>query len=143
MGQGTLTNKQTAFVDAYLGIAHFNATKAATIAGYGKPRQEGSRLLSNADISARISDELKSRAMPADAVLAELTDVASADWREFVKVRTNPRTGEPIEVTMDLGAKVKSLEILAKAHGLLTDRLDISGSLTSKVEMVGIDPGDI
>jgi phage terminase small subunit len=140
-----LSGQREAFVGYYIGAAKFNATKAAVMAGYSERSaySQGSALLKIPEVSARISDELKIRAMPADAVLAELTDVASADWHEFVKVKTNPRTGEQIEVAMDLGAKVKSLEILAKAHGLLTDRVDISGLLTSRVEMVGVDPDSI
>ncbi|MCC6314200.1 MAG: terminase small subunit [Thermomicrobiales bacterium] len=140
-----LTTKQEAFVDAYIGEARFNATKAALMAGYSErsARQEGSRLLSNDDISARISEELRRRSMPGDAVLAELTDIATANWREFVTIKTNPKTGAQIEVSMDLGAKVKSLEILAKAHGLLTDKIDLTGNLTATVELVGVAAEDV
>lgn len=138
-----LTDKREAFILAYIGEARFNATRAAQIAGYSKPRQSGSENLSNPVIAARISEELKSRSATADGVLAELTDIAMADWREFIKIRTNPRTGETVEVGMDMNAKVKSLEVLAKAHGLLTDKIDLSGSLTSTVQLVGVDPGDI
>lgn len=138
-----LTNKQIAFVVAYIGEARFNATRAAEIAGYSKARQSGSETLSNPVVAARIADELKARSITGDGVLAELTDIATADWREFVHIKTNPKTGATIEVSMDLGAKVKSLEILAKAHGLLTDRIDLSGGMTTTIEFVGINPEEI
>lgn len=140
-----LTTKQEAFVLAYIGEARFNATRAAIIAGYAEKyaRNQGSENCANPDIAARISAELKQRSMPADAVLAELTDIATADWREFVTVKINPRTGAQVDVSMDLGSKVKSLEILAKAHGLLTDKIDLTANLTATVSLVGVDPGDI
>lgn len=138
-----LTTKQEAFVLAYIGEARFNATKAATIAGYGKPGMEGSRLLKNDEIRARIKDFLEPRVISAEAVLNELADIATADWREFVTIKTNPKTGESVDVSMDLGSKVKSLEILAKAHGLLTDRIDLNANVTATVELVGVDPGDV
>lgn len=138
-----LTAKQEAFIAAYIGEARFNATRAATIAGYSKARQSGSETLANPVVAARVQEELKARSISGEGVLAELTDIATADWRDFIKVRTNPKTGEVTEVAMDLGAKVKSLEILAKAHGLLTDKVDLTGSLTSTVELVGVAPEDV
>lgn len=140
-----LTNKQEQFILHYLGDARYNATKAAIMAGYSErtARQSGYENKTNPDIAARIKAELSARALPAEAVIEELTDVATADWREFVTVRTNPRTGEEIDVRMDLTNKVKALEILAKAHGLLTDRIDLSGTMTNTVALVGVDAGDI
>ena len=140
-----LSPLQEAFVLAYIGEARFNATKAAITAGYSprSARSTASDLLATPNIAARVQEELRQRSMPADAVLAELTDIATADWREFVKIRTNTKTGEQIEVAMDMNAKVKSLEILAKAHGLLTDKIDLTGSLTNRVELIGVAPEDI
>jgi phage terminase small subunit len=140
-----LTPKQQAFVMAYIGEARFNAAKAAKMAGYSEAsaRQRGYELVTNRDIAARIKAELATMAIPAEAVLVELADVATAEWRDFVTVRTNPKTGEAIEVKMDLGSKVKALETLAKAHGLLTDRVDISGNMTTAIELVGINPEDV
>lgn len=53
-----LTDKQRAFVSYYLGEARMNATKAAAMAGYRVPRQEGARLLANAVIQAEIEATL-------------------------------------------------------------------------------------
>lgn len=140
-----LNHRQEAFVFAYIGESRYNATRAALSAGYSPKTAyaQGHDLLKVPEIAARIREELSTRAMSAEAVLTELTDVATAEWRDFVTVRTDPKTGETLDVKMDLSNKVKSLEILAKAHGLLTDKLDISGTLTAQVELVGVDPGDI
>ena len=142
-----LTQKQELFVRAYIGLVEgvpkFNATAAAALVGYKDAHNEGWRLRKNAEVSARISEMLSSYSLSPEEVLYELTDVASAEWRDFVTVRTDPKTGETLDVKMDLGSKVKSLEILAKAHGMLTDKLDLSGSLTSTVELIGVTPEDV
>lgn len=55
-----LTDKQTAFVAAYLGDARFNGAEAARIAGYSQARQSASENLSNPDIRAEINKHLES-----------------------------------------------------------------------------------
>lgn len=52
----TLSDKQHAFVAAYLGKAERNATEAARIAGYKHPNQQGPRLLVNVGVSQAIAD---------------------------------------------------------------------------------------
>lgn len=123
-----LTTKQELFIAAYLGAANGNATEAARIAGYKNPRQEGSRLLSNDVISARVKQHVSDRFADADAVLAELTDVALSDWRDFIEVIARDKTGKPVKVRMDLTNKVKALELLGKHHQLFIEKqqLDIN-----------------
>lgn len=126
MADGTattkLTLKQEAFVAAYLGAARGNATEAARMAGYKQPRQEGSRLLSNADIAARVSQHVAEKFATADEVLQELTSVAMAPWHDFVEITGRAKSGEPTKVRSDIASKVKALELLAKHHQLLVDR---------------------
>lgn len=128
MSESTLTTKQELFVAAYLGAAHGNATEAARMAGYKNPNVQGPRLLANVGIASRVSKHVEERFASADDVLREIADVAFADWREFVTIRTNPKTGAQIDVKLDMTAKVKCLEMLAKYHGLQTERaqLDIN-----------------
>jgi phage terminase small subunit len=127
-----LTTKEKAFVLAYIGEGRFNATRAATMAGYSErtARAQGSEILARPRVAAAVRTALSERALTSEAVLAELSAIARAPWEEFVTVRTNPKTGEVLETRMDLTAKVRALELLAKAHGLLTDRVQISGRLT-------------
>lgn len=131
MTESTLNPKQRAFVDAYVGEARFNATKAARMAGYSEKSAHttGWELLQKPEIAVHVKQALESRAMSSEAVLAELADVASSEWRDHIIVRTNPRTGETMDVKMDLGSKVRSLEVLAKAHGLLKDNVNVSGNV--------------
>lgn len=129
---------------AYIGPDKFNATKAAITAGYSEhsAARIGHELINYPQVAARVKLELGNRHLTADSVLSELADVANADWSDFLQIKRD-RNGEPIDVKMDLTAKMKALELIGKAHGLFTDRLDLSGSLTSKVEIVGVDEADI
>ncbi len=72
----TLSNKQVRFVAAYL--LNWNATSAAISAGYSPrtARQQGSRLLSNADIQAEIAACLAEHTMTAEEALTILSDQA-------------------------------------------------------------------
>jgi len=137
--------RREAFVLAYIGgvdgIQKFNGTAAARHAGYEYPSEESVRLLKNARVRARIDSYLESFTLTANETLSELSDIASAEWRDFVTVRTDPRTGETLDVKMDLGSKVKSLELIAKIRGMMTEKIDVSGSL--KREYVIVKPDDV
>lgn len=126
-----LTPKQAAFVAAYIGEAKFNGTKAAKMAGYSARTaySEACRLLKNAEISARVRNELAVRAMPAEAVLAELTDVATAEWGTLTEVLVYAEDGTPLRTRMDLSSKVKALELLGKHHQLFSENLNLSGGI--------------
>lgn len=137
MPESTLTTKQELFVAAYLGAAHGNATEAARMAGYKNPNVQGPRLLVNVGVAARVSKHVEERYASADDVLREIADVAFADWREFVTIRTNPKTGAQIDVKLDMTAKVKCLEMLAKYHGLQTERTQIDVNIREH-RVVGI-----
>lgn len=120
-----LTTRQELFIAAYLGEAKGNATEAARIAGYKHPRQQGSRLLANADIAARVAETVEAAGVTAEAILAELADVGFADWREFVEILARDKSGRPVKTRMDLANKVKALELLGKHHQLFTDKQQI------------------
>lgn len=84
----TLTNKQEAFVNAYLTC--WNATKAAIAAGYSEKtaRQIGSENLAKPDIASRVRARIAENAMSADEVLARLADQARGDVGELVDSHT-------------------------------------------------------
>jgi phage terminase small subunit len=139
-----LTDKQRAFVEAYLANG-FNATAAARLLKYANPDRQGYRLLRNVEIAAVIRQELADRAMPADEVLARLAEQASGTMDDFlddagdidlkrarergklhlVKARSVTKEGERIE----LYSAQSALELLARHHKLLTDRIEHSGKI--------------
>lgn len=79
-----LTLKQRLFVEFYLGRANGNASKAAKLAGYAEPGQEGYRLLKNAQIQHAISLRVAEAAMAADEVLARLAAHARGTLDDFL-----------------------------------------------------------
>jgi phage terminase small subunit len=82
----TLSDKQALFCREY--IVDFNATKAAIRAGYSKKtaKQQGSRLLTNDDISVKVSELVAERMKAADVtterVLMEFARIAMSDVGE-------------------------------------------------------------
>lgn len=82
---GKLSSKQKVFAESYL--RSWNATQAALDAGYAEnsARQQGSRLLSNANIKAEIEQRLEELTMSSAEVLARLTQHARADMGIFFK----------------------------------------------------------
>lgn len=120
-----LSTKQLRFIAAYLGECNGNASAAALAAGY-RSRFSATDLLENPYIRARIDDQLRAESMSAAEVLHHLTDVAASEWREHLRIITNPKTGDVMDVKMDLTNKVKSLELLGKFHKLFTDKTENS-----------------
>lgn len=83
-----ITNKHRAFIDEYL--KDCNAFQAALRAGYSpnSARQQGSRLLSNANISDAIQARLDEKAMKADEVITRLTSMARGDMGDFMDIES-------------------------------------------------------
>jgi hypothetical protein len=139
-----LTDKQRAFVEAYLANG-FNAADAARQLKYAYPDRQGYRLLRNVEIAAAIHEALSERAMPASEVLARLAEQARGTMDDFlddagdidlkrarergrlhlVKSRSVTKEGERIE----LYSAQSALELLARHHKLLTDRVEHSGKI--------------
>ena len=122
----SLTVKERRFVDAYLGDAKGNATEAARIAGYKDPGQAGYENKKKQDIRAYIDERLDAETMSSAEILAELSDVGRAEWRDFVTIRT--RGGEIVDVKMDLRSKIDALELLGKHRSLFTDKLELNAA---------------
>jgi phage terminase small subunit len=76
-----LTGKQKKFADEY--IICLNATESCRRAGYAGDNNvlavQGNRLLRNSKILLYIDERLKAFAMPANEILAHLTDIARGD----------------------------------------------------------------
>lgn len=88
-----LNAKQEAFVAEYL--VDFNATQAAIRAGYSEStaRQQGSRLLSHADVQEAVAERYKAHLSEVDLtaqdVLRELHRLATSDLRKIVDEHGN------------------------------------------------------
>lgn len=127
-GDRKLTPKQRRFADAYLGVAKGNASEAARLAGYRDAAVSGFDCKRNPAIRAYINERLNAESLSSAEVLAELTDVARAEWRDFVEILMRDEAGEAVRVRFDLSAKIKALELLGKHHQLFADRLDVGAT---------------
>jgi hypothetical protein len=87
-----LIGKRRVFVAAYLGEANLNVAKAARIAGYSKPYEEGYRLLRNAQIREAIDAELEHYGIGKNEVLARLARHARASLEDFLRFDGNGAT---------------------------------------------------
>jgi phage terminase small subunit len=136
--------RQRKFVEAYLGEAHWNATKAAIIAGYSKKTAYsiGWENLRKPEIKAAIAERISEAAMAADEVLARLADQARGSMEEFsrengrldlaaarkagkyhlVKSLKHGKDGDSVELYDAQSALVQ----LGRHHKLFTDRKDIT-----------------
>ena len=123
-----MTLKQELFVEAYIGPANGNATKAAKIAGYKGNDHTleviGAENLRKPEIASRVRARVEQAAMSADEVLAELSAIARADWREFLQIRHNSK-GEVVDAALLLRDKIRALELLGKYHALFTEKREI------------------
>jgi len=82
--RGDLNVRQRLFLVHYLGESAGNATAAARRAGYRKPRQAGSRLLSNVAIQERLEGHLSRLECGIQQVLQRLSTIATADIGDFI-----------------------------------------------------------
>lgn len=105
-----LTYKQRLFVAAYLGKANGNATEAARMAGYAWPDKQGAQALGKTRIRAAIDAKLAQAAMPADEVLARLSEHASSDMANFIEVAPDGT----LAINLEKARKAKRTRVIKK-----------------------------
>lgn len=144
-----LSEKHETFVREYM--VDLNATQAAIRAGYSPKtaKQQGSRLLTKADIRARI-DELQN-------IRAEKLEL-DADWvlRRFVAVYDRCMKSEPVmkwdyearelvetgEYTFDSSGANRSLELIGKHLGMFKEKIEHSGNANIVVNRKRVNKDD-
>lgn len=150
-----LTNKQHAFVEAYLGC--FNATKAAITAGYSEKtaRSIGSENLTKPDIQSEINRRMSEAAMNATEVMYHLAQVARSDIDDVMKIDGNlpfidmekakaaAKTGliKKIKITktgieFELHDKMRALELIGRHHALFSDTIKIDDWRSKAIEAI-------
>jgi phage terminase small subunit len=156
-----LTVQQRLFVNAYL-RNNGNGSRAASEAGYACPEIAASRLLRIVKVKRCIENRLEKVAMSADEVLIRLSRLAAVDATNFISL-TNGKaaldlakakkkdnlcgvkeiketsheregiTSTTVEVKID--SPLKALELLAKYHGILTDKIELKNSTQDVTKM--------
>lgn len=105
-----LSYQQNLFVEFYLGQANGNGSKAARLAGYKHPEVAASKLLRLVKVKARVEQRVASAAMPANEVLARLSEHAAADLSDFMTIDS---FGQP-RIDLTLAKKAKRTRVLKK-----------------------------
>src|SRR5688572_11902551 len=135
-----LSPRELLFVEAYCGVANFNATKAYEMAGYRSSDANACRLIGKDRVSQAVAAKVASRAqllqvMDGDEALGRITEFARADIRllfpedhpyrrlpdavaRSIKAVTPNRYGTRIE----LYDALKANELMAKASGKLKEQ---------------------
>lgn len=141
-----LTDKQRLWIEEYLTC--WNATEAVRRVGYRGSydvlRQIGHDNLHNPQIRAIIEARIKEKAMSADEVLARIADIARGSMADFISVNGHTRldfkraqeagrlhliktySKGPKGTRLELLDPLKALELLGKAMGLFTERVDVT-----------------
>ena len=127
-----LTAKQQRFCDEYL--IDLNATQAAIRAGYSKKtaKQIGQENLTKPDLKSYIQQRMdaKEKELIADQneVLKYLTSVIRGQSRASVVVVENVgdymSEAREMEKAPDEKERLKAAELLGKAHGIFTDKVE-------------------
>lgn len=121
MSKEKAPDRQIQFAQEY--VIDFNGKQAAIRAGYSEKTAEAqaSRLLRNVKVRSEIErlleDPIGKRNETRERVLAELEHLAYSTDDDDAK-----------------RDKIRALELLLKMHGLLTDRVDVSGGLSLEVK---------
>lgn len=116
-----LTDKQLLFATEYIKTA--NATQAALKAGYSEnsARQQGSRLLSNANVSQYIQQHMESK---------NKTTIATAD--EVLEYLTSVVRGEEKDafgLDISVSDRTKAAELLGKRYMLFADKVKLDAEI--------------
>lgn len=114
----SLNLRQRLFVSYYLGEANGNATDAARRAGYATPNVDATRLLANTSIRAAINAALEGPAMAAAEVLARISEIASVDVRDFIKLDDDGKPTVNLKTAMAKGKTHLIKSIRPTKYGL-------------------------
>ena len=127
-----LTPKQERFVQEYL--IDLNATQAAVRAGYSQKtaNEQGSRLLRNVNIRARIDEQLAQIKTERTATAADVMDYLSDVMfgRSTSEVVVSHTMGfDRVQKPPDERERLKAAELLGKRYQLFTDKIEHSGGV--------------
>jgi phage terminase small subunit len=148
----SLGPKELLFVEAYCGVANFNATKAYAAAGFTGNRFKAARLLTNGHVEDAIAAKLLPRLkalqiMDGDEALEGISSMGRVDIRTLF----NPTTGALLKMAewpaatadavktitpnkygtkIELYDKLRARELMAKVAGRLVERHDLKHTFT-------------
>lgn len=129
----SLSGKQKAFINAYLGTANFNATEAARLAGYAGDDTTlavvGYENLRKPQIKEAVQTRLSEAAMTADENLMHVGEIArqvispAFFFKHEVEIETDEE-GNEVEIGRNIGLDWKKLE----SHGHLVKSISFTAN---------------
>lgn len=131
-----LNEKYEHFAREY--VVDYNATQAAVRAGYSQKtaKQQGSRLLTNADILARVrelqAEVVQRLAISEDRVIEALWETYNRCMQAVPVMEYSKDLGEYVETgeyTFDSKGALRALELIGKHLGMFTDKVEVKGRL--------------
>jgi len=132
-----MTNRQKKFCDEYLICG--NATEAAKKAGYSAKSAKscGQRMLTFANCQKYLNERMEQlqsqKIASAEEVLQHLTSVLRGESQSEVVIVEGTGDGcseaRKIMKAPDEKEKLKAAELLAKRYGILTEKVDVGGSV--------------
>lgn len=153
MGDDGLTNRQRAFVEAYLGPARLNATAAAEAAGYSKLSKkalqvQGSRLLSNAIVQSRVRARLAGFGLDRETILQRIGLLGGASMADMLDADRRGNYGLSLKKAAEAGAlgNIRSY-VEQVGEGGITRRIELHDPyrylelLAKHLGLVGGEPG--
>lgn len=128
-----LTDMQKKFVIEYIDC--YNATQAAIRAGYSEKtaRQQGSRLLTNVDVLARVREEqekaVERSGISQARVILALGDVYERCMTAVPVTEYDPLSRQMVETgeyVFDSKGALRALELVGKHLGMFKDKMELS-----------------
>jgi len=135
-----LSKKHQLFAEEYL--VDLNATQAAIRSGYSAKtaRQQGARLLSNANIQKYINDRLEQikteRVADQQEVLEFFSKVMRGETKEKTLKYTSIGTQELVDVDVSMAQRQKAAENLGRYYTLFTDKVEVSTTISAKIDEI-------
>lgn len=165
-----LTNKQQAFINEYLIDFNATQAAIRAGYAEKSARAIGAENLTKPDIELAIRQHLQEKAMSADEVLMRLADQARGNMGDFIVFDEEGRASIDLEhaphhiikkITLNKATKLtedgelitdykhyvelydaqSALQLLAKHHGLLVDRTEVTGKDGKDLPIVLLPPG--
>src|SRR5690348_14035026 len=138
-----LTPKEVTFVNNYVGPAKFSAQKAWCLTNEVEKdwNATGGKWLRKPHIAEAVKARLEGEGLTAEAALAELKEVALAEWQDFLDVKT--RNGEIVSVRMDLASKVRANEIILRAHNRLDNQAAVQNAIVVNINTPGLTEDEL
>lgn len=130
-----LTPRERAFINAYL--ESLDGPTAVLKAGMqvADPREAAARMLRHGPVRRHLDRVLSKRIAGPQELMGELSEIATAPWRDFVSI-VRDEEGNEVSVRLNLREKVAATKLLLQAQGKLRDRLTvrIEGVLTRELD---------